>query len=170
MPESSMRVMLQYEPMAYESPPELSSYRVTLFFGPESVEKEDGVQACIFNVKKRSWKAGVQVSVEIGSEQLASLRHTVRLADRLAEILMVLSPDERAAYQARAEDLFVQSVTWCKLDLCLRAGLTQENQRISAVDFVSELDRSVVARTEYVIAYIVTELDVVPDRSSPSSH
>jgi hypothetical protein len=162
--------MLQYEPMAYESSPDLSSYRVTLFFGPESVEKEDGVQACIFNVKKRSWKAGVQVSVEIGSEQLANLRHKVRLADRLAEILMVLSPDERAAYQARAEDLFVQSVTWCKLDLCLRAGLTQENQRISAVDFVSELDRSVVARTEYVMAYIVTELDVVPDRSSPSSH
>jgi hypothetical protein len=156
--------------MAYESPPDLASYRVTLFFGPESVEKEDGIQACIFNVKKRSWKAGVQVSVEIGSEQLASLRHEVRLVDRLAEIFTVLSPDERAAYQARAEDLFVQSVTWCKLDLCLRAGLTQENQRISAVDFVSELDQSVVARAEYVMAYIVTELDVVSDHSSPSSH
>lgn len=148
---------------------ELSSYRVTLFFGPEPVEKEAGVQACIFNVKKRSWKAGVQVSVEIGSEQLANLRHEVRLVDRLAEVLMMLSPDERPAYQARAEDLFVQSVTWCKLDLSLRAGLTQENQRISAVDFVSELDRSVVARTECVIAYIMTELDIVPDHPSPSS-
>lgn len=156
--------------MDQTSLPELSSYRVTLFFGPEPVEKEAGVQACIFNVKKRSWKAGVQVSVEIGSEQLANLRHKVRLVDRLAEVLMMLSPDERPAYQERAEDLFVQSVTWCKLDLCLRAGLTQENQRISAVDLVSELDRSVVARTEYVIAYIMTELDVVPDRSSPSSH
>lgn len=134
------------------------------------MEKEAGVQACTFNVKKRSWKAGVQVSVEIGSEQLASLRHKVRLVDRLAEVLMMLSPDERPAYQERAEDLFVQSVAWCKLDLGLRAGLAQENQRISAVDFVSELDRSVVARTEYVIAYIMTELDVVPDHPSPSSH
>jgi len=134
------------------------------------MEKEAGVQACTFNVKKRSWKAGVQVSVEIGSEQLANLRHKVRLVDRLAEVLMMLSPDERPAYQERAEDLFVQSVAWCKLDLGLRAGLTQENQRISAVDFVSELDRSVVARTEYVIAYIMTELDVVPDHPSPSSH
>lgn len=156
--------------MDLTSLPELASYRVTLFFGPEPVEKEAGVQACTFNVKKRSWKAGVQVSVEIGSEQLANLRHKVRLVDRLAEVLMMLSPDERPAYQERAEDLFVQSVTWCKLDLGLRAGLTQENQRISAVDFVSELDRAVVARTEYVIAYIMTELDVVPDRSSPSSH
>ncbi len=154
--------------MDQTSLPELSSYRVTLFFGPEPVEKEAGVQACIFNVKKRSWKAGVQVSVEIGSEQLANLRHEVRLVDRLAEVLVMLSPDERPAYQARAEDLFVQSVTWCKLDLSLRAGLTQENQRISAVDFVSELDRSVVARTEYVIAYIMTELDIVPDHPSPS--
>jgi hypothetical protein len=162
--------MVQCASMAHESSPELSSYRVTLFFGPEPVEKETGVQACIFNVKKRSWKAGVQVSVEIGPEQLAGLRHKVRLVDRLAEVLMMLSPDERSAHQARAEDFFVQSVTWCKLDLCLRAGLTQENQRISAVDFVSELDRSVVARMEYVIAYIMTELDVVPDRSSPSSH
>ena len=133
------------------------------------MEKEAGVQACTFNVKKRSWKAGVQVSVEIGSEQLANLRHKVRLVDRLAEVLMMLSPDERSAYQERAEELFVQSVTWCKLDLGLRAGLTQENQRISAVDFVSELDRSVVARTEYVIAYIMTELDIVPDHPSPSS-
>lgn len=155
--------------MDQTSLPELSSYRVTLFFGPEPVEKEAGVQACIFNVKKRSWKAGVQVSVEIGSEQLANLRHEVRLVDRLAEVLMMLSPDERPAYQARAEDLFVQSVTWCKLDLGLQAGLTQENQRISAVDFVSELDRSVVARTEYVMAYIITELDIVPDHPSPSS-
>lgn len=155
--------------MDQTSLPELSSYRVTLFFGPEPVEKEAGVQACIFNVKKRSWKAGVQVSVEIGSEQLANLRHEVRLVDRLAEVLVMLSPDERPAYQARAEDLFVQSVTWCKLDLGLRAGLTQENQRISAVDFVSELDRSVVARTEYVMAYIITELDIVPDHPSPSS-
>lgn len=155
--------------MDQTSLPELSSYRVTLFFGPESVEKEAGGQACTFNVKKRSWKAGVQVSVEIGSEQLANLRHKVRLVDRLAEVLMMLSPDERPAYQERAEELFVQSVTWCKLDLGLRAGLTQENQRISAVDFVSELDRSVVARTEYVIAYIMTELDIVPDHPSPSS-
>jgi hypothetical protein len=155
--------------MAHESSPELSSYRVTLFFGPEPVEQESGVQACVFNVKKRSWKAGIQISVEIKPEQLARLRHEVQLTDRLAEGLRTLAPDERPAYHERAGDLFAQAVAWCKLDLRLRAGLTQENQRIPASDFVPELDDSVVARAEYVVTYVLTELDIVPDHPSHSS-
>lgn len=155
--------------MAHESSPELTSYRVTLFFGPESAEQESGIQACVFNVKKRSWKSGVQVSVEIGPEQLARLRHEVRLADRLAEALTTLAPDERSAYQERAGDLFAQAVAWCKLDLRLQAGLTQDNQRILATDFLSELDQSVIARAGYVVAYVLNELDVVPDHPSHSS-
>jgi hypothetical protein len=162
--------MVQYIPMTHESSPELPSYRVTLFFGPESVEGESGAQACVFNVKKRSWKAGVQVSVEIGQEQLARLSHKVRLADRLGEVTMTLAPEECLVHQVRAGDLFVQAVTWCKLDLCLRAGLTQENQRVPAADFVPELDQSVLARAEYVVAYVLTELDLMPDHPSPSSH
>ncbi len=155
--------------MAHASSPALSTYRVTLFFGPEPVEQESGVQACVFNVKKRSWKAGVQISVEIGPDQLARLRHEVRLADRVAEGLMTLAPDERPAYHERAGDLFAQAVAWCKLDLCLQAGLAQENQRIQAADFVPELDQSVVARAEYVVTYVLTELDLVPDHPSHSS-
>lgn len=155
--------------MAHESLPELSSYRVTLFFGPEPVEQESGVQACVFNVKKRSWKAGIQISVEIRPEQLARLRHEVQLTDRLAEGLMTLAPEERPAYHERAGDLFAQAVAWCKLDLRLRAGLAQENQRIPASDFVPELDDSVVDRAEYVVTYVLTELDIVPDHPSHSS-
>lgn len=154
--------------MAHPSLPELASYRVTLFFGPEPVEQESSVQACVFNVKKRSWKAGIQVTVEIGHEQLARLRHEVRLADRLAEVLTALAPNEGPAYHERAGDLFAQAVTWCKLDLCLRAGLTQVNQRIPAADFMLELDQSMVARAEYVVTYVLTELDIAPDHPSHS--
>lgn len=161
--------MVQYPPMAHESSPELAPYRVTLFFGPEPVDGESGVQACVFNVKKRSWKAGVQISVEIGHEQLARLRRQVRLADRIAEVLMTLPPEEHSAYHNRVEDLFAQTVCRCKLDLRLQAGLTQENQRIRAGDLMPELDESVVARTEYAIAYVLTELDLAPDHPSPSS-
>ena len=161
--------MVQYAPMAHESSPELAPYRVTLFFGPEPVDGESGVQACVFNVKKRSWKAGVQIAVEIGHEQLARLRHKVRLADRIAEVLMTLPPEERPAYENRVEDLFAQTVSWCKLDLRLQAGLTQENQRIRAADLIPELDQSVVVRAEHVVAYVLTELDLVPDHPSPSS-
>ena len=155
--------------MATESFPEPSSYRVTLFFGPEPVEGPSDIQSCVFNVKKRSWKAGIQVSVEITREQLTHLRDKIRLIDRIAEVLTSLASEERPAYQERMGDLFAQAVAWCKLDLRLRAGLTQESQRIPAADFVPELDQSVVDRAEYVVAYVLTELDLVPDRPSSAS-
>jgi hypothetical protein len=146
-----------------------SSYRVTLFFGPELVEGASDVQACVFNVKKRSWKAGVQVTVEITHEQLGRLRQEMRLMDRMSEAMMMLAPDDRPAYQERVGDLFAQAVAWCKLDLGLAAGLAQENQRIPAVDLVPELERSALDRREYVTAYILSELDLVPESPPPTS-
>lgn len=144
-----------------------SSYRVTLFFGPEPVHGTTDVLACVFNVKKRSWKAGIQVSVEVILEQVARLRHELRLMDRLSEALLAIAPEERSASEQRIEDLFVQAVAWCKLALGMEA-LTQENQGIPAAAFVSELDRLVMDRREDVVAYIVSELDLAIDPSSPS--
>jgi hypothetical protein len=155
--------------MAPALPPESSSHRVTLFFGPEPVEGESDTQACVFNVKKRSWKAGIQVSVEIGADQLSALRHTIGITDRLTPVLTTLAPDERLVYEARVADLFAQAVSWCKLDLRLRSGLTQENQRILAGELAPELDQAVTARAEYVIAYVLAELDLAPHHPSPSS-
>lgn len=145
-----------------------SSYRATVFFGPELVHGATDVLACVFNVKKRSWKAGIQVSVEVTLEQVARLQHELRLMDRLSEALLEIGPEERSACEQRIEDLFVQAVTWCKLVLGMEAGLTQENQCIPAVAFVSELDRVVVDRREEVVAYIVSELDLAIDPLPPS--
>jgi hypothetical protein len=164
-----MHAMLQCRPMARKSPPESSSHRVTLFFGPEPVEGEPDSLACVFNVKKRSWKAGVQVSVEIGMDQLSALRHKIRLTDRLTQILTALPSEERPLYEGRVADLFAQAVSRCKLDLRLQSGLTPENQRILANELAMELDKTVIARSEYVVAYVLTELDLAPDRPSPSS-
>lgn len=149
--------------MAPESLHGPSAYRVTLFFGPEPVEGRSDVQACVFNVKKRSWKAGIHVSVEVGHDQLSHLLYRLQVSDRLATAFMTLAPDERQTCQSRVPDLFVQAVAWCKLDLGLEAGLAQEHQCIPSTKFVSELDQSVVDRAEYVVAYILSELDVVPD-------
>lgn len=149
--------------------PELSSYRVTLFFGPEPVEGKPGILACVFNVKKRSWKAGIQVSVEIAHAHLAQLGEEVHLADRMAEALASFAPEEHSAYYARMDDLFAQAVTWCKLDLCLTAGLAQKNQCVAAADLVPELTESIGVRAAYVIAYVLTELDLVSERQSPAS-
>ena len=155
--------------MVLELPRESLPHRITLFFGPEPVEGEPGTQACVFNVKKRSWKAGIQVSVEIGTDQLSTLLHKVRLTDRLTQIFARLAPGDRSVYEGRVADLFAQAVSRCKLDLRLQSGLNQENQRILADELVLELDQAVMARTEYVVAYVLTELDLAHDRPSPSS-
>lgn len=146
-----------------------SSYRVTLFFGPEPVDGEPDTLACVFNVKKRSWRAGIQVSVEIGTAQLSALRHTIQLTDRLTPSFQTLAPEERAVCEGRVADLFAQSVSRCKLDLRLRSGLHQENQRIPASELVPELDHAVTGRPEYVTAYVLAELDLASGRPSPSS-
>ncbi|MCP9447006.1 MAG: hypothetical protein NNA22_05465 [Nitrospira sp.] len=145
-----------------------SSYRVTLFFGPEPVDGSTEVLACVFNVKKRSWKAGIQVSVEVILEQVARLRYELRLMDRLSEALLAIAPEERSACERRIEDLFVQAVAWCKLALGMEAGLTQENRCVPAAAFVSELDRLVRERRADVVAYVASELGLVIDLSSPS--
>ena len=146
-----------------------SSYRVTLFFGPEPVDGGADVQACVFNVKKRSWRAGVQISVEIGRGQLSALRHKIQLTDRLTPSFLALSTEERAGYEGRVADLFAQAVSRCKLDLRLQSGLQQENQRILASELVPEVDQAVTGRPEYVTAYVLAELDLASDHPSPSS-
>jgi hypothetical protein len=145
------------------------SYRVTLFFGPDPVDGDPDIQACVFNVKKRSWRAGVQISVEIGRGQLSALRRRIHLTDRLTPSFLTLTPDERAVYEGRVADLFAQAVTRCKLDLCLQSGLRQENQRILASELVPEVDHTVTDRLGYVIAYVLAELDLASDHPSPSS-
>lgn len=151
------------------SPPDSAAYRVTLFFGPEPIDGRPDVLACVFNVKKRSWKAGVQVSVEIGLDQLAALQERLHLRERLARAFETLTQEDRASCEMRVADLFTQAVCRCKLDVRLDAGLGQENQRVSAGDLASELAERVADRREYVLTYILTELDLVPPSPSASS-
>jgi hypothetical protein len=155
--------------MVPESIRDAPSYRVTFFFGPESVEGQPNVLACVFNVKKRSWKAGIQVSVEMSTDHLSVLRQKMSLADRLAKRLAALDPRERPHDQERIADFFAQAICWCKLDLKLQAGLAQENQRIQAAELTVELDEAAGNRVDYVLAYILEELDLATDRSAPSS-
>lgn len=153
--------MLQYATMALETPPDTTPYRVTLFFGPEPVDNSSTAQSCVFNVKKRSWKAGIQVSVDIESVQLASLQDKIRQTDAITTALASLPGNERADAAARIPDLAAQAIAWCKLDLRLATGLPQENQRILSDELITELNRAVATRHEYVVTYILTELDLM---------
>ncbi|MFO0705303.1 MAG: hypothetical protein U0412_00475 [Nitrospira sp.] len=117
-------------------------------------------QACVFNVKKRSWKAGIQVSVEIDNDQLTSLQHRILGSDAIVTALASLSPEDRAACEPRLPDLSAQAIAWCKLDLRLNAGLPPDTQRIASEELRNELEQAVRQREEYVVTYILTELDV----------
>lgn len=155
--------MLQYGAMAIDSPPDATPYRVTLFFGPEPVDGSPSTQYCVFNVKKRSWKAGIQVSVDIELVQLAALRETIRNSSPINKALERLSENDRMDADARIPDLAAQAIAWCKLDLRLATGLPQENQRITSDELVLELDQAAQTRHEYVVTYILTELDLMPN-------
>lgn len=151
--------------MIPQSTRDAPSYRVTFFFGPEAVQDKPDTLFCVFNVKKRSWKAGIQVAVEINNEQLSVLRHKIRLADRLAKSLLVVDPHELPTYQTRIADVFVQAVCRCKLERRLLTGMVQENQRILADDLFVELEHDVSQHSDRLIGSILEELDLAPDHS-----
>ncbi len=148
--------------MALDTPPDTAPYRITLFFGPEPVDDGSTAQCCVFNVKKRSWKAGIQVSVDIATHQLAALQASIRDCGSIRKALEPLTEDDRVDAASRIPDLAAQAIARCKLDLRLTTGLQQENQRIRCDELVPELNQAVSTRQEYVVTYILTELDLMP--------
>jgi len=140
--------------------PELPQYRVTLFFGPDPVKTIPTRVCCVFNVKKRSWKGGVQIAVELEENQLARARQTIGFGDWLEEMLAGLPENERDDYQSRAQDLLVQGLCALKLDLALEAGIRQENGCLAGDALVKELDCVVSERMERIKSQILTELDL----------
>jgi len=135
-------------------------FRVTFFFGPDSVPGRPDVLECVFNVKKRSWKGGVQIGVELTEEQLKRLRECGQLDELIEMIRAKVEPEDFIGYERRARDLFVQQVCWTKLDLAIASGMTQENQTIVADLWEEELQRQVLLRRDGIRQAILTELDL----------
>ncbi|HZC68412.1 MAG TPA: hypothetical protein VE201_07345 [Nitrospirales bacterium] len=135
-------------------------FRITFFFGPEEAPDRPGVVRCVFNVKKRSWKGGVQVTVELAVTQLERIRDRGQLGELIEMIRAKVEPDAFAEYELRASDLFTQQVCWAKLDLAIRAGITQENQMIPAESFQPKMDELARAKADAIRQAILTELDV----------
>jgi hypothetical protein len=140
--------------------PQNPQYRVTLFFGPEPVEGRHSTVSCVFNVKKRSWKGGVQVAVEMEEEQLARVRQAIGFDPWLKTALSDVPEAERDHYESRARDHFVQAMCSLKLDLVFEAGIPQENQTIRADALTVEMDRAVPKQADRIKAQILAELDI----------
>lgn len=146
--------------MASVPTPELPQYRVTLFFGPEPVKATPSRVCCVFNVKKRSWKGGVQIVVELEEDQLARARQTIGFEGWLNKVLDGLPEGERDDYQSRAQDLLVQGLCALKLNLALDVGIRQENGCLVGDVLVKELDRVVSDQRAQIQMQILTELDL----------
>jgi hypothetical protein len=154
--------------MAIEHAPEPSQFRVTLFVGPQPVKGRPFTYSCVFNVKKRSWKGGIQVDVAIAQSQIERFSTDVDFSGWLARILTDLPDEDLPSYQERAQELFIQAVCWCKLDLALQSGITQENQCLAEDTWTAEVRDSVSSRTNFITSYIVSELDLAPkDAAAP---
>jgi hypothetical protein len=141
--------------MTVDEAPRVPPFRITLFYGPEPVEGRQRVQSCVFNVKKRSWKAGVQVAVELEEAQLSRARATLRFDDWLAGLLTVVPEVEREVYKHRGAELLVQNVAALKLDLAIEASGS----------WMNELDQRILERADHIKSCIVAELDL-PTSSS----
>jgi len=148
--------------MALEHAPGPSQFRVTLFVGPQPVKGNPFASSCVFNVKKRSWKGGVQVAIDITQSQIDRLSTDVDFPRWLALALPDLADADRVFQQERAHELFIQAVCWCKLDLALQSGITQENQCLAADTWIAEVRETVIKRTNFITSYIASELDLTP--------
>ena len=147
--------------MAVEHAPELSQFRVTLFVGPQLVEGRPFTCSCVFNVKKRSWKGGIQVSVVLTQNQIDRLSTDIDFPRWLTLALVDLADEDRLSHQERAHELFIQAVCWCKLDLALQAGITQVNQCLADNTGIAEVRDAVIKRTNFITSYVASELDLV---------
>ncbi|MDN5942800.1 MAG: hypothetical protein L0H94_13030 [Nitrospira sp.] len=147
--------------MPIEHAPAPSQFRVTLFVGPQPVEERPFTYSCVFNVKKRSWKGGIQVEVVLTQSHIDQLSTTVDFPRWLTLALVDLADEERLSHLERAHELFIQAVCWCKLDLALQAGITQENQCLSDSRGIAEVRDAVINRTTFIMSYVAAELDLV---------
>ena len=147
--------------MAIERAPEPSQFRVTLFVGPQPVEGRPFTSSCVFNVKKRSWKGGVQIAVVLTQTQIDTLSTDVNFSRWLAQALVDLADEDRLSYQKRAHELFIQAVCWCKLDLTLQSGIAQENQCLGDEIWNTAIREDVITRRNFITSYVASELDLV---------
>lgn len=140
--------------------PQLPLFRVTLFYGPAPAEDDPARLMCVFNVKKRSWKGGVQIAVEVSGAQISRLQHALNFDVWVDTWFTTLPEEERPAYASRARDLFIQEICSTKLTLALGMDVRQDNSSLPVDTLVEELDRQVKAEADRIKANILTELDL----------
>ena len=146
--------------MAFPSSPQTPLFRTTLFFGPEPVAGASGLVRCVFNVKKRSWKSGIQVEVRLPEEAIDRARASLGYEPWVEGLLTTVPSEEREGYRQRAGDLLAQQLCSLTLELALAGGLPQENQLLDSTHVVQELEASIPSRVGEIREWMLAELDL----------
>ena len=141
-------------------PPQVPPYRVTLFFGPETNDSTPQWLFCVFNVKKRSWKGGIQVVVNLEWEQLIRLRERVGFTEWLETWVSKVPVPEREGFLERGHDVLAQAICQSKLELAIQEKLRQENCELEASYLAVELEALVIRDWDQLKARLVDELDL----------
>ena len=148
--------------MFTSSSPKAPLYRTTLFFGPDAHDSHPDVFYCVFNVKKRSWKGGIQLVVEIAQAHVSRCGRILRFESWLQTTLRHLPKEDYAEYFQRGQDLFLQYLCQAKLQLALDEGLRQETTLLSQDVLAQELEQAILQNGDDLKANLFAELDVPP--------
>jgi hypothetical protein len=147
--------------MSLLSPPQIPLFRITLFYGPEAIEGASDSVHCVFNVKKRSWKGGVQVEIVMEKNQITRLEGVLHHPSWLEDILIGVPSEDRKDYLEKSQDLLVQLLCFHKLQAYIQQGITQKNIQVPGDSLVSETDEVVQREAEEIKRQIYVELDLV---------
>jgi hypothetical protein len=123
---------------------------------------------CVFNVKKRSWKGGIQVAVELLDDQLDRALKRLDFPSCLAQDLKTMAPGEQPEIERRAIDVLIQKLCGYKLNLAIDEGIEPENQRITADRFADALDEGITSSRTRLVASVRQELGLPISGESPA--
>ena len=146
--------------MSTLSSPRVPAYRITLFYGPEYLESSPKTIQCVFNVKKRSWKGGVQIVVDLDEIQFMRVGKSLQFDEWLEDILTQIPVGSQSECSERAKDLFAQQLCFLKLQQAILQGIRQENIKIEREMLVKELDEATTREADHIKSQVLTELDV----------
>ncbi|MDH3503768.1 MAG: hypothetical protein OEZ41_10235 [Nitrospirota bacterium] len=155
--------------MSLLSPPQIPLFRITLYYGPEAVEGASDSVHCVFNVKKRSWKGGVQVEVVMKKKQIARLEGVLQHPSWLEVLLSGVPVEDRGDYREKSHDLLVQLLCFHKLHAFIHQGIRQENIQVSGDALIAETDEAVQREADEIKRQIYVELDLVETEDGPQS-
>ena len=148
--------------MSTSSSPKIPPYRTTLFFGPDVHETNPDVCYCVFNVKKRSWKGGIQLVVEIAQPHVSRFKRLLQFEPWLWNVLRHLPQEERDEYFQRGQELFLQRLCQTKLQLALNEGLRRETTPLSHDVLFQELEHAVRQNGQALKETLLADLDIPP--------